>query len=279
MLSGPHESAILALLGETGSARVQDLALRLGVAGETVRRALKRLEAAGRVTRLHGGAQLRDWGPEPTFAQRMQANPAAKRRIAEAVARMLPDGASVFLDVGTTTTHVAQALRARRELMVVTNSLPVAQALSGVNGHRVFLAGGELRAHDGGAFGAEALEFLRQFRVGHAVLSVAGVTADAGFLLQDLREAEFSRAMIARAEEVIVAADGAKLGRTAPIVVAAPGTVHHLVTDTAPAPPLAAALAAAGTRVTVAAPGPAAPRLAAPRQAASSRIASAGTPP
>jgi DeoR family glycerol-3-phosphate regulon repressor len=252
MLSGPHERAILALLEEAGTARVDDMAGRLGVAGETVRRALKRLEAAGRIARLHGGAQLRDWGPEPSFAQRMQVNPGAKRRIARAVARMLPEGASVFLDVGSTTAHVAQALRARREMMIVTNSLPVAQALAGVNGHRIFLAGGELRAHDGGAFGAEALEFLRQFRVGHAVLSVAGVTAGAGFLLQDLREAEFSRTMIAGAEEVIVAADATKFGHSAPIVVAPPGSVHHLVTDAAPDAALAAALEAAGTRVTIA---------------------------
>lgn len=254
MLSGPHERAIIGLLEETGTARVEELSRRLGVAGETVRRALKRLEAAGRITRLHGGAQLRDWGPEPSFAQRMQVNPGAKRRIAQAVARLLPDGASVFLDVGSTTAHVAQALRARREMMIVTNSLPVAQALSGVNGHRVFLAGGELRAHDGGAFGAEALEFLRQFRVGHAVLSVAAVSPEAGFLLQDLREAEFSRAMIARAEEVIVAADASKFGHGAPIVVAPPGAVHHLVTDAAPDATLSAALAMAGTRVTVADP-------------------------
>jgi DeoR family glycerol-3-phosphate regulon repressor len=252
MLSGPRERAILERLEETGTARVEDLARALGVTGETVRRALKRLEAAGRVARVHGGAHLKDWGPEPTFAQRMQVNPGPKRRIAEAVARMLPDGASVFLDVGSTTAYVAQALRVRRDLLVVTNSLPVAQALTGLNGNRVFLAGGELRAHDGGAFGAEALDFLRQFRVGHAVLSVAAVHPDGGFLLQDLREAEFSRAMIARAETVIVAADASKFGHTAPIAVAPLSAFHHLVTDTAPGDSLAAALSTAGVRVTVA---------------------------
>lgn len=252
MRSSPRDRAILERLEETGTARVEELARGLGVTGETVRRALNRLEAAGRVARVHGGAHLKDWGPEPSFAQRMQVNPGPKRRIAEAVARMLPDGASVFLDVGSTTAYVAQALRARRDLFVVTNSLPVAQALAGVNGNRVFMAGGELRAHDGGAFGAEALEFLRQFRVGHAVLSVAAVNAEGGFLLQDLREAEFSRAMIARAETVIVAADAAKFGHTAPIAVAPPGSFHHLVTETAPDAALAAYFAAAGIKVTLA---------------------------
>jgi DeoR family glycerol-3-phosphate regulon repressor len=131
---------------------------------------------------VHGGVHLKDWGPEASFAQRMVQNPGAKRRIAEAVARLLPDGASLFLDVGSTTAYVAQALRARRELLVVTNSLAVAQALTGVNGNQVFMAGGELRSHDGGAFGAEALAFVQQFRVSYAVLSVAAIAAPAGFL-------------------------------------------------------------------------------------------------
>jgi len=140
----------------------------------------------------------------------------------------------------------------RRELLVVTNSLAVAQALTGVNGNQVFMAGGELRGHDGGAFGAEALAFVQQFRVSYAVLSVAAIAAPAGFLLQDLREAEFSRVIIERAEETIVAADASKFGRSAPIAIAAPARFSHLVTDAPPDEALAAFLALGGTRVTLA---------------------------
>jgi DeoR family glycerol-3-phosphate regulon repressor len=252
MLSSQRERAILQLLQETGSARIEALAARLGVTDETIRRNLKRLQAQGMVTRVHGGVHLKDWGPEASFAQRMVQNPGPKRRIAEAVARLLPDGASLFLDVGSTTAYVAQALRVRRELLVVTNSLAVAQALTGVNGNQVFMAGGELRSHDGGAFGAEALTFVQQFRVSFAVLSVAAISAPAGFLLQDLREAEFSRAIIERAEETVVAADASKFGRSAPIAIAPPGRFSHLVTDTAPDSALTAFFAAHGTRVTLA---------------------------
>lgn len=252
MLSSQRERAILQLLQERGSARIDDLAARLGVTDETIRRNVNRLQAQGMVTRVHGGVHLKDWGPEPSFAQRMVQNPGAKRRIAEGVARMLPDGASLFLDVGSTTAYVAQALRARRDLLVVTNSLAVAQALTGVNGNQVFMAGGELRSHDGGAFGAEALAFVKQFRVSYAVLSVAAIAAPAGFLLQDLREAEFSRAIIERAEETIVAADASKFGRSAPIAIAEPGRFSRLVTDAAPEAGLAAFLSDQGVRVSVA---------------------------
>lgn len=252
MLASERERAILQIVQETGSARIEALALRLGVTDETVRRNVKRLQEQGMVTRVHGGVHLKDWGPEPSFAQRMVQNPAAKRRIAEGVARLLPDGASLFLDVGSTTAYVAQALRLRRDLLVVTNSLAVAQALTGVNGNQVFMAGGELRSHDGGAFGAEALAFVKQFRVTYAVLSAAAVAVPAGFLLQDLREAEFSRAFIDRAEESIVVADASKFGRSAPIAIADPDRFSRLVTDSAPDPALAGFLADRNVRVTLA---------------------------
>ena len=83
-------------------------------------------------------------------------------------------------------------------------------------------------------------------------LSVAAIAAPAGFLLQDLREAEFSRVIIERAEETIVAADASKFGRSAPIAIAAPARFSHLVTDAPPDEALAAFLALGGTRVTLA---------------------------
>lgn len=183
----------------------------------------------------------------------MQLDAAAKRRIARAVAALIPDGSSVFLDVGSTTAYVAQALQMRHDLMVVTNSLAAASALAGRNGNRVFMAGGELRAHDGGAFGAEAMAFLRQFRLAHAVLSCAAIDAQAGYLLQDLREAEFSRAMIAQAEEVSIAADATKYRQKAPIQLASPERIHRLISDAVPPDDIRAMLERAGTSLCLAA--------------------------
>lgn len=247
-----RERLIIEHLNATGAARIADLAERLEVSEETIRRALKRLEALGSVTRVHGGVHLKDWGPEPSFALRFGLYPDRKRAIAARLAGLIEDGASLFLDVGSTTAYVAQALRDHRELLVVTNSLAVAQVLAGRGGNRVFMAGGELRPHDGGAFGAEALAFVRQFRVRHAVLSAAALDPLAGFMLQDLREAEFSRAIIDCAEEAIIVADASKFDRTAPIRIAPPEAIHRLVTDVAPVGALAGLLAAAGVAVTLA---------------------------
>ena len=238
-----HDKAILDHLATTGAARIDELSSQLSVSAETIRRALRRLEAGGAVARVHGGVHLRGWGTEASFVQRMVVNPDRKRRIASRLAGLIDNGASLFLDVGSTTAFVAQALRDHRELLVVTNSLSVAQTLGGRGGNRVFMAGGELRPHDGGAFGVEALAFVRQFRVEHAILSAAALDGRTGFMLNDLREAEFCRAIIDCAELATIAADGSKFGTFAPVRVAPPEAFGRLVTDEPPTGALGALLA------------------------------------
>ena len=249
-----REMEVLTILNEAGSARILDLSRRLNVTEETIRRNVRRLEDQGLVRKVHGGVYLKDWVAEPTFAMRLKEQPEAKQRIGRAVAALIPDGASLMLDIGSTTAFVAQALRGHQNLLVVTNSLTVAQSLCMLNGNRVFMAGGELRSHDGGAFGAEALAFVRRFRVDYAVLSAASVDARAGFLLHDLGEAEFSRAIVDCAATSIIAADATKFGRPAPIRIGEPDLFHKLVTDAAPPPDIAAMLAKAGIEVRVVPP-------------------------
>src|SRR3546814_17447001 len=99
------------------------------------------------------------------------------------------------------------------------------------NNNRVFMAGGELRAHDAGAFGSEAVGFVRQFSVQYAILSAAAIDAETGLMLFDLQEAEFSREIIRHAERPIVAADATKFGRPAPVRVEAPDVLDTLVPD------------------------------------------------
>jgi DeoR family glycerol-3-phosphate regulon repressor len=135
---------------------------------------------------------------------------------------------------------------------VVTNSVAVAQMLATRNNNRVFMAGGELRAHDAGAFGREAITFVRQFSVKYAILSAAAIDADTGFMLFDLQEAEFSREIISHAECAIMAADATKFGRQAPVRVEAAGVIDTLVTDAPPPDGITTFLTESGVRVIVA---------------------------
>jgi DeoR family glycerol-3-phosphate regulon repressor len=251
-----REREIIEALRMTGgSSRIQPLAAQLGVSEETIRRNVKKLAADGLVRKVHGGVHLPDAELEPSFQQRMDRNPEAKRRIAARVAGIVRNGDSLFLDIGSTTAYIAQALRNHRDLFVVTNSIAVAHLLAARNNNRVFMAGGELRAHDGGAFGAEPIAFVRRFQVDYAICSATAIDADSGFLLFDLQEAEFSREIMLRAKTCIVAADSTKFGRSAPITIGDPSMVDILVTDSAPPEKLCAAMESWSLEISIAGRG------------------------
>lgn len=217
-----------------GSCRIHVLAERLHVSEETIRRNVKTLAGSGAVRKVHGGVHLADGHIEQPFNTRLSENAIEKRAIAARVASIIHSGDTLFLDIGSTTAHIATALQNHRDLFIVSNSMAVAQSLATRNDNRVFLAGGELRAHDGGAFGKEALEYVRQFNVQYAVLSVAAINASAGFMLHDIEEAEFSREISSRAKIRIVAADSAKFNNSAPIILSKPSEFDMLVTDKQP---------------------------------------------
>ncbi|MBB4064204.1 DeoR/GlpR family DNA-binding transcription regulator [Gellertiella hungarica] len=235
-----------------GSGRIPFLAQRLRVSEETIRRNIRALEAEGLVVKVHGGVHLKESGGEQPLHFRMGENADAKRAIAARVAELVADGDSLFLDIGSTTAFIAVALQKHRDLTVVTNSVAVAHTLVGRNGNRIFLAGGELRPHDAGAFGAEAVSFVRRFHLKLAILSTTAVNAASGFMLADMEEAELSREAGARAERRVVVADSAKFGRSAPIVPMEASAYDMLVTDRSPPEDILAMLERNGVSLAIA---------------------------
>ncbi len=225
-----------------GSARTSQLADTLDVSEETIRRTVKKLSKDGLVTRVHGGVFLSEGDAPATFHQRIGTQVAEKRRMARVVAEMVPDGASLFMDVGSSTTFVAEALRVRDGLLVVTNSLAVAQTLAGHRGNRVFLAGGEVSAHVGGAFGASAQEFVCRFQMDMAILSADAVDAQRGFLLADFDEAGLAGCFLRQAHRAVLVADHTKFTASAPVVIGRPEDFDIMVTDKAPPEDLSKAL-------------------------------------
>ncbi|NOR63778.1 MAG: DeoR family transcriptional regulator [Rhodobacteraceae bacterium] len=219
-----------------GSCRIGFLARQLKVSDETIRRNIKTLEASGLVKKVHGGVSLLGMVSvvEPPFQRRMGRNAEAKKALALKVAEMIENGDSLFLDVGSTTAFVAQALQDHQNLYIVTNSITVAQMLTGRNKNRVFLAGGELRVLDGASFGQDALSFIKRFNVKYAISSVAAINARAGFMLYDIHDADISSAAIKQAQIGIAVVDSSKFGTRAPITVQTPQAFDLLVTDAQP---------------------------------------------
>jgi len=252
MRQAERHSAILKAVARTGTSTVTGLAAELSVSGETIRRDIRALSEDGLLVKVHGGATMPGPLKEPGFRQRLGDNPAAKKAIARAAARQVRDGDTLMMDTGSTTAYAARALLDHRDLLVVTNSADIARTLATRKGNRVYMAGGELRADDGAALGPAAASFVEQFRVRVAILSIGAIDTEDGLMDYYLSEAEFSRVVMGRAEQVIVVADHSKFGRRGLVRVCDLERIHTLITDRPPPDPFAGQFKKAGVRVLIA---------------------------
>ncbi len=229
-----HETEIFRLVTLKGSCSITELAEQLGVSDETIRRHVRPLVNRGQVEKVHGGIVMPDRLREASMDRRMGENRAAKQAIAMAVANQVEDGDTLMLDTGSTTAYVALALSRKHRLRVVTNSTEIGRILARQDSNRVYLVGGEIGRNQLATFGPQAIEFVRRFNVRHAILSIGGINGNQELLNFDLDEAEFSRAVIAQAASVTVAADHTKFSRHALVKVCDVADIDSFVTDRKP---------------------------------------------
>ncbi len=178
----------------------------------------------------------------------------AKLAIARAAASMVHDGESLIIDTGTTTTFFARELRQRRNLTVITNSTEIARTLSGVAGNKVLLAGGEMEANSGAAYGPTAVDFIARFRVKHAFLSISGLDTLTGPMDATLAEAEVASMAVSCATHRVILADSSKFGQKAFVRVCSYASIEVIVTERSPEPEFFGCLRDNGTRLVVASP-------------------------
>ena len=161
MNPNPRQAELLRRGARLGSASVEALAERFGVTLQTVRRDVKLLTEAGLLARFHGGVRVPSSTTENiAYRQRQQLNEAAKQRIARAVAKAVPNGCSLIINIGTTTEAIARELLQHRGLRVITNNLNVAAILSDNPDCEVIVAGGVVRARDRGIVGEVTVDFI-----------------------------------------------------------------------------------------------------------------------
>lgn len=244
-----RQRRIIEIVGRRGFATVEELAGALDVTTQTIRRDLVDLSELGQVRRYHGGAGLSGEIDTANYRRRKVERADAKRRMGERIAQLVPDGASLFLDGGTTVEAVAEALTARRGLKVVTYNLRVANYLSEHTDFVISLPGGVVRNADGSIFGEGAAAFMRRFRVDTAIIGISGID-DSGMMTDDdFEEVSLVRVAMAQARSVILATDSTKFGKQALVCLGPVSEIHTLVTDAAPGPELQAILAAANVAV------------------------------
>lgn len=261
MLPQLRQAHILSALAAQGAVQVSVIAQELGVSDMTVRRDLMDLEAAGKLTRTFGGALDVGAGrqtpvdrDEPHFEARMQRQREAKEAIAATAAALARGCRTVALDVGTTTHLLARRLAGLPEAKLFTNSLRIAGELA-AEVPEVYVPGGRVRPGELAIGGSAAIAHFQSLWFDIAFIGVSGITPT-GLYDYSFDDVELKRVYLRRSGLSVVLCDASKFERMSLVHIAALREFHVLVTDAAPPPLLAAALAEAGVRTEIASPSP-----------------------
>jgi len=231
MYLSPRHAEILQMAKEKGRVLVDDLAVHFGVTPQTIRKDLNDLCDQRLLSRIHGGALFPSGIANLEYEARRKIAATEKEAIGQAAARIIPDNASLFINIGTTTEEVSKALLDHSGLMVITNNINVANRMRVYPGMEVVIAGGVVRGSDGGIVGEAAVDFIKQFKVDYAVIGASAIDHDGALLDFDFREVKVAQAIIANARHVILVSDSTKFERTAPVRIGHLSQVDTFITD------------------------------------------------
>ena len=243
-------SAILERLAADGSVGVHEIAQALDVSTATVRRDLQLLEEQKLLGRTHGGAVSHGVLYELPLRYKTTRQTEEKRRIAREAASRVIEGWAIGLTGGTTTTEVARALADHPQLTVVTNALNIAAEIAVRPNLKLVVTGGVARPESYELVGPIAEASLQGLNLDMVFLAVNGISDRAHLTTHHEVEAGTNRALIERANRVIVVADSSKIGQIAFARICLLSDVTELITDSGADPGKLAALEKQGLRVT-----------------------------
>jgi len=252
-----RRNQIVASVEKVGFVSVSGLAEEFGVSPMTIRRDVSLLDRRGKFQRTHGGAIAGEHlskvsydEDEPAFDQRMRRHAAEKSAIAKAAARLIGQGESVGLDVGTSVLALAREIAERDDLRVFTNNLRAGVQLAR-SSSAIYMLGGKIRGAEYSVVGSGAVDQLHSHFIDRVFIGVSGVDGQ-GLYDYSLEDTEVKRALMANAGCVVVLCDASKFGRRALARVAPLDAVNILVTDAPPPADIEAELARHGVEVVLA---------------------------
>ena len=233
-----RHQGILELVNTFGFMSIEDLAQRFSVTPQTIRRDINVMDRQGLLQRYHGGAGMRSSVENVAYTTRQILCLEEKKRIAKQVAECIPDQASLFINIGTTTEEVARALLDHNKLRVITNNLNVALTLSANQSFEIIVAGGVVRSRDMGIIGEATIDFINQFKVDFGIIGISGIDEQGCLLDFDFREVRAARAIIDNSRQVFLVTDHTKFGRNAMVRLGQLSEIDALFTDKRPPDPL-----------------------------------------
>ena len=229
-----RQQLILQLVKKEGLLDIGILADRFQKTPQSIRRDVNLLCERGLLRRVHGGVTLPSSVENSPYDARNLILSYEKEQIGQLVAKHIPDYASLFINIGTTTEAVARALLSHKGLTIITNNLNVAVILSQNADFNVIIASGSVRGKDMGVVGEATIDFIRQFKVDFGIIGISAIDEQGELYDYDYREIKVSQTIIEQSKRVWLVTDHSKFGRDALARLGSFKNIDALFTDLPP---------------------------------------------
>jgi DeoR family fructose operon transcriptional repressor len=231
VLAPERHRHLLRLLADQGRLSVAEIGSRLGISVATARRDVTELARAGLALRTRGALLPLDFSlVEPRYSRKAEKAVTTKIRLGRAVADLMPEAGTVFVDAGTTCLEAGRALLDRPALRIFTNSVPLL-ALAGEAKATLNSVGGEVRRLSLALTGGLAQSWLDNLHFDAAVMGASGLEAEGGASTTEVAEAAVKTAAMRRARRRLLVAHGEKWNRPASLCFAPWNAFTDFVTD------------------------------------------------
>jgi len=230
MLKEERQQIILQILNKEEKVIASDLSIRLSVSEDTIRRDLKELDKKGFIKRVHSGA-LKTGPPIVDFSIRQEIFHNTKAKLAEKALHFIKENQTIIIDGGTTNLHLATQLPLTLKSTIITNSPPIATALSHHSNINIIMLGGELFKQSMVNLGITTAELLNTIRADLYIMGVYNMHPISGISVPSLSEALVKNKMSSHSQKTIALSTPDKLHSISNYVVSKASAVSYLITD------------------------------------------------
>lgn len=231
MLPIERRQKILLSMGNSEMVTITSLVETFNVSIETIRRDLNILEKQEKIEKVYGGAILKvlDY-KEATMHHRMIDRQESKNAIGKRCSDFINHGDFIYLDSGSTTFHIAKHIKHKKNLTIITNSIPIVNELEETD-FDIILIGGRVRRSEHSIVTYNYMFNFSQINIQKCFICAGGLTIDNGVSDYNMQEVETRKEILKRSKEIFVAADSSKFGVDCLINVAPLDTIDHIVTN------------------------------------------------
>lgn len=226
-----RQKKIIELLMVKKVLKMTELTEELNISVDTLRRDINLLAKQGKIEKIYGGVKLLqpNFG-ESTINERMVSHLQEKQSIAKTCSGLINDGDCIYIDSGSTTFQIAKYIKNKKNLTVVTNSVPVITELMNSDVELIII-GGKVRKNEQSIVTFEYLFNFSELNIQKAFICTSGITLEKGISDYNLEEALTRKKIIELSKKIYIAADSTKFGKDVTIGIASLDKIDTIITD------------------------------------------------